>query len=174
MTESWVILGTTCLNWYLCRFPTYTPGQQRGPSPPQNLGQRPPNAGEDLVEKPVYDMNPLHFPGGGPQQYQMHPMHQQQPQQQQTCYTFHVPQVCYLCTLTSNIRTITKSMDISPAQYYQSKKLSFAGRWYWDAIPSGGRWPPCCGVSTTTTTTSASCSCPKQCYAGGSRWHISQ
>ena len=113
MTESWVILGTTCQNWYFCRFPTYTPGQQRGPSPPQNLGQRPPNAGEDLVEKPVYDMNPLNFPGGGPQQYQMHPMHQQQPQQQQTCYTFHVPQVCYLCTLTSNIRTITKPMDIS-------------------------------------------------------------
>ena len=27
------------------RFPTYTPAQQRGPSPPQNLGQRPPNAG---------------------------------------------------------------------------------------------------------------------------------
>ena len=90
---------------YFCRFPTYTPGQQRGPSPPQNLGQRPPNAGEDLVEKPVYNMNPLNFPGGGPQQYQMHPMHQQQP--------FHVPQVCYLCPLTSNIRTITKPMDIS-------------------------------------------------------------
>jgi len=52
------------------RFPTYTPAQQRGPSPPQNLGQRPPNA-------------------GGPQQYQqMHPgMHQQQ-----TVYTYHVPQ----------------------------------------------------------------------------------
>ena len=33
---------------HICRFPTYTPGQQRGPSPPQNLGQRPPNAGDWL------------------------------------------------------------------------------------------------------------------------------
>ena len=62
MTESWVILGTTCLNWYLCRFPTYTPGQQRGPSPPQNLGQRPPNAGEDLVEKPIYFISQVAVP----------------------------------------------------------------------------------------------------------------
>ena len=38
------------LNYTICRFPTYTPGQQRGPSPPQNLGQRPPNAGDWFVD----------------------------------------------------------------------------------------------------------------------------
>ena len=42
-------------------------------------------------------------PGGGPQQYQMHPGMHQQPQQQQTVYTYHVPQVlprvCTICTV---------------------------------------------------------------------------
>ena len=72
------------------RFPTYTPAQQRGPSPPQNLGQRPPNAGLFIFCIPWVQ---VHI-AGGPQQYQqMHPgMHQQQ-QQQQTVYTYHVPQV---------------------------------------------------------------------------------
>ena len=75
------------------RFPTYTPAQQRGPSPPQNLGQRPPNAGLFIFCIPWVQVSSAHI-AGGPQQYQqMHPgMHQQQ-QQQQTVYTYHVPQV---------------------------------------------------------------------------------
>ena len=47
------------------RFPTYTPAQQRGPSPPQNLGQRPPNAGLFIfciplvrVRKPTLQVGP--------------------------------------------------------------------------------------------------------------------
>ena len=47
------------------RFPTYTPAQQRGPSPPQNLGQRPPNAGLLIfciplvrVRKPTLQVGP--------------------------------------------------------------------------------------------------------------------
>ena len=44
---------------YICRFPTYTPGQQRGPSPPQNLGQRPPNAGDWLWRIISWSNSPL-------------------------------------------------------------------------------------------------------------------